>query len=102
MADQKDIDEFRLRFRVAILERLVLKTALVAPLLDRHLSIQESLDSLKGWLDLESEVADQTYGRHFADPALTALYADEVKEMTENMKKQVDRFAGLWKKSRES
>jgi len=99
---QKDVDDFRLYCRVSLLERLVLKTAFVAPLLDHRLSAEESRDSLKGWLDLNSQAADLAYGKHFRDPAQTALYADEVKEITEKLKLEVDKLAARWNRSRES
>jgi hypothetical protein len=37
--------------------------------------------------------ADRTYGAHFGDPALSALYADEVREVIDDMKKTVDKLA---------
>jgi hypothetical protein len=87
---ESDLAEFRDRFRFWVVERLALKFALGGPVFFAGLSIEESSDSLKGWLDLNSSQADHAYGSHFRDPALTALYADEVKEVIEDLKKGVD------------
>jgi hypothetical protein len=99
--DQTDVEAFRDRFRLWVIERLALKFALGGPVFFAGLSIEESSDSLKGWLDLNSSRADQSYGSHFRDPALAALYADEVKEVIEDMKKGVDEIAEDMKASRD-
>jgi hypothetical protein len=77
--DKSEIDAFRLGFRLELLERLVLRTALLTPVLSHHLSIEQSQMALAEWLDTNSETADRTYGAYFHDPAKSALYADEVK-----------------------
>jgi hypothetical protein len=41
-------------------------------------------------------------GQHFQDPALSALYADEVKEVIEDMKKAVDKMAATMKRTTET
>ena len=48
---------------------------------------------LKGWLDANTASADQTYGAALQDPGLTALFADEAKEIIDTMKKTVDQIA---------
>lgn len=98
---ESDVVEFRARFRFWVVERLALKFALGAPVFFAGLSIEESSDSLKGWLDLNSSRADAAYGEHFHDPALTALYADEVKEVIEDMKRGVNEIAEDMKKVRD-
>jgi hypothetical protein len=85
MEDEPALEAFRLRYRVAILERLVLKTAFLAPLLSRRLSKEESRQMLIGWLNNNISAADQTFGEYFQDPALSALYADEVKDLVDKM-----------------
>jgi hypothetical protein len=97
---QDEIEAFRMRYRVALIERIALKNALATLQLDGHLSIEENRDLLKSWLDASSKVADRVFGEHFGDPAQTALYADEVKEITDNMKKVVDGLATGLQKSR--
>lgn len=87
---EKDIGEFRREFRISMIERLVIKTAFGVPVLAGGAPAQQSGDALKEWLDLNSQKADEAYGAHFHDPALSALYADEAKEVIEDMKKIVD------------
>ncbi|HUB64902.1 MAG TPA: hypothetical protein VL996_10755 [Methylocella sp.] len=88
--DKSDILAFRERFRSELLERLVLTNAMALQVLASHLSVEQSHKSLTEWLDKNSQTADQVCGKHFGDPALTALYADEVKDVTERMKAIVD------------
>lgn len=97
MEDEQSIEAFRLRFRVTLLEHLILKSAFAAPVLARRLSAEESQLVLKGWLTTNSEEADKTYGAAFGDPALAALYSDEVKSVTDKMSKIVDELYNEWK-----
>ena len=90
MTDEAEIRAFRERFRISLIERLVLKNAFAAPVIAGHLSIRESHKELTEWLDQNSKNADQAFGGHFRDPGLSALYADEVKEIVDAMKKVVD------------
>jgi hypothetical protein len=64
--------------------------------LSRRLSSQESRDSLLERLDTSTEVIDRIYGGHFHDPALTALYAEEAREVVKKMKATVCRTAKEW------
>jgi hypothetical protein len=86
------IRAFRDGMRQNIVERLALQTALAVRMSVLGLSAQESCENLKGWLDHNSAVADQAYGSHFRDPALSALYADEVREIVDEMKAEVDKM----------
>lgn len=98
---ESDVQEFRERFRLWIIERLVLKFAFGTPVLAGAMSIEESEDALKEWLDLNSARADETYGSHFGDPGLAALYGDEVKEVIDDMKTVVEGIAQEMKTSRD-
>jgi hypothetical protein len=91
--DEAQIFQFRLTFRLMIIEHLALKTALLAPVLIGALSVEQSQKSLKDWLDDNSAVADKAYGQHFGDPAMTALYTDEAKDVIEKYKGIVDKAA---------
>jgi hypothetical protein len=91
--EPSDIAAFRERFRISLIELLALKNAFATPLLIEGKSIDESRDIVKEWLDRASATADQAYGQHFQEPGMVALYADEVKEVVENMKAQVDKIA---------
>jgi hypothetical protein len=91
--DASDVAAFCQRYHFAIVERLAIKNAFAVPLLFLGKSLEESQNDLKDWLDQQSNTADQAYGAHFGDPALAALYAEEVKEITEDMKTIVDKIA---------
>ena len=86
MTDNPELERFRLNWRLNLIERLVLRTVLVAPVLARQMSLEESTASLLDWLEQNSKAADEGYGKIFQDPGLTALYADEVKSVTDDMK----------------
>lgn len=100
--DESEIANFRLRFRLAVIEELVLKNAFGMNLLILRLSIDKASEALKESLDGYSALADRAYGQHFQDPALSALYADEVKEVIEDMKKAVDKMAATMKRTTET
>ncbi len=91
--NESDLGVFRLRFRLALLERLVLKTAFLASHVQGILSVAGTREGLQGWLDANSEEALRVYGAALADPGLTALFADEAKEITDSMKETVNRIA---------
>lgn len=93
MVTPTEIEAFRLRYRLSIVERLALKALLLLPLLNRQ-SLSESQSELKDWLDKCSESADEAYGEVFRDPSQMALYADEVKIIVEEMKGYVDSLVG--------
>jgi hypothetical protein len=97
MEDRAELEAFRLRYRVNVLERLVLKTAFSAPLLSRRLSAEQSHRMLIDWLNLNSSIADEAYGAHFQEPALAALYSDEVRYLMDQMIAIVD---ALYEESR--
>jgi hypothetical protein len=90
--DDATLEAFRLRFRVTLLERLVLKTAFAAPVIARRLSAKQSRDVLVGSLESNSAEADQAYGEFFQDPSLTALYSDEVRSIVDKMIEIVDQL----------
>lgn len=87
-----EIAAFRERSRRLLIERLVLQTALLVRRSGMGLSFRESAENLKGWLDGNSDAIDRIYGEHFRDPALSALYADEVREVIDELKGQVDKM----------
>jgi hypothetical protein len=49
--DNADIDAFRARVHSTILERLVVRTALLVPVIGGGLSLDESQGALLDWLD---------------------------------------------------
>ncbi len=97
---QADIDAFRTRVLINLIERLVLKVAFEDPVRASHLTAVQSRDALKNWLDINSSAADAAYGSRFRnDPAQSALYADEVKDLIEAMKLNVDGCYETWTES---
>jgi hypothetical protein len=90
---ETDLEIFRIRFRQALLERLIIKTAFLASHVQGILSVAGTREGLSGWLDANSEEALHVYGEALKDPALTALFSDEAKEITEAMKRNVDKIA---------
>jgi hypothetical protein len=88
---REEIEAFRLRYRLEIVEKMALKALLLqgaAP----PLSLPKSQKNLADWLDLCSASADRTYGKMFRDPAQVALFADEVKAIVEDVKKDLDKL----------
>ena len=83
----------RVRIRLAIIEQMLLRTALLQPVLTRQLTIAQSGDALKEWLETFGTTFDAAYGAHFQDPALTALYSDEARAIIESLKERVDQLA---------
>ncbi len=97
---QADINAFRTRVLINLIERLVLKVAFEEPVRTKHLTAAQSRDALKAWLDTNSSAADAAYGSRFRnDPAQSALYADEVKDLIEAMKLNVDNCFEAWAES---
>lgn len=91
--NESDLEIFRVRYRLTLLERLVLKTAFLATHVQGILSVAGTREGLSGWLDANSEEVLRAYGVALEDPALTALFADEAKEITDSMKRTVDQIA---------
>lgn len=96
--NRADVEAFRTRVRVSLIERLVLKIAFQEPVLNHQLSGQESREVLIEWLESNSTAADSAYGAHFrGDAAQAALYADELKEIVDQMKKTVNECFESWR-----
>jgi hypothetical protein len=97
--EKSDLEAFRLRAQVNLIEQLVLKLAFREPVLNHQLSGQASRDLLQEWLDSNTTAALSAYGGHFqGDPAQSALYAEEVRGIVEKMKKTVDECYETWRK----
>jgi hypothetical protein len=92
--------QFRLSFRLKLIENFVLKLHLLVPMLVERLSIEESRDLLKTLLADSHLFADEIHGQHAEDPASVALYAEEIKSVIREMEKTVDRFAAEIKAER--
>jgi|SRR5579871_355363 len=95
--DEAQIDQFRREARMMLVERIALRALLLAPVAGRALSIEDSAEALEGWLDVNREVADRAYGEHLKDPAMAALFSDEMKAVIDDMKAVVRQMADEWK-----
>jgi len=94
MPDKRELDFFKLRARLTILENLALRLALEARVSSQGLSIQDSQRYLEEWLETNAEEADRVYGKFFeGKPAMTALYAEAFREVIEELKERADRIA---------
>jgi hypothetical protein len=91
--DQADLETFRLRFRMALIERLTIKTFFLATHVQGLLTVAQTETGLGELLDGESAEALRVYGLALGDPGLTALFADEAKEITDSVKKTVGEIA---------
>ena len=90
MPTETEMEIFRLKVRIRLIERLLIKTAFLTSHVQGILTVAGTRTGLEGWLDPNSEVALRAYGPALQDPGLAALYADEVKDITDNLKKVVN------------
>jgi hypothetical protein len=90
---EADLETFRLRFRLALVERLAIKTAFLASHVQGILSVAGTREGLLEWLHANSDESLRIYGAVLEDPGLTALFSDEAKDITDGMKKTVEKIA---------
>jgi len=76
--DKTDIEAFRAQARSTILERLILRTALLVPVIGGGLSVDESHGALLDWLDGNAAPGD---------------HAEQSREAVEELKKSVEQIA---------
>jgi hypothetical protein len=93
LMNEDDLSAYRLSWRIALIERLVLMLALFQPVSAGKSSLEQSRKQLKEWLDSHSAIVDSAYGDILRDPAMAALHADEVRDVIAQMKAIVDRLA---------
>jgi hypothetical protein len=91
--DEAQLEQFRTDFHLKLLELLLVKMAFLANRLEGSLSIAQTKQGLHEWLDLNSAGALSVYGAALQDPGLTALYSDEALDVTNAMKRTIDRVA---------
>jgi hypothetical protein len=86
MDDDVRLEFFRLKVRTQILEGLLLRLAFssIAQSVPRR-SNQEARQIIADYLQTAETAAIEAYGAHFRDPALAALYADEVSEIVQSL-----------------
>ena len=93
MDDDEKVAEFKAGLRKTIIETLVLRNALIEPVLAGRLSVAQSEAALLDWLDSQSKIVDRAYGRHFREPAMMALYTDSALEEIDDLKRVVKNLA---------
>jgi hypothetical protein len=86
-------EEFRERVHLQLIERLVMMLWLVEPSSSRASPIAANRDRLLAWLDSAGAETAQIVGEYTKDPALAALYAGEVEDVTTEMKGRLERLA---------
>jgi hypothetical protein len=96
---EDDVEKFRLRFRLALIERLAIKTFFLATHVQGVLTVAQTEQGLGELLDGESAEALRVYGEALGDPALTALFADEAREITEDVKHAIAKLAVFARKA---
>ena len=92
--DEKGLDWFRLQTRLNLIESLVMRLSLLMPQSLRGLSSQERLEGLQTMLDERYDEIAPLYGQGLDDdPALTALYMEELREVVDRMKQKAAAIA---------
>jgi hypothetical protein len=91
--DESDLEVFRTRTRLRLLEHLTIKTAFAFYIKVGGLSVEQTQRTLKEYLDAASTETDRVYGEVLRDPGPTAIFADEAKDVAEKMKVTIDQVA---------
>lgn len=91
--DEIELDLFRLRIRLNIVQEMALRGALLATYRTGNLDEAENLQALKHSISSNSQTADRQYGAVLRDPGKTAMYSDEVLAITEDMNHMLDLIA---------
>ncbi len=93
-----DIETFRTRYRLNLLERLSLLT-FFQTWTSAGLTSDQCQELLAAWLEGDVEVADQRFGPHLGDAALTALHTEEMRDIHANLKKAFAKIADEGKRN---
>jgi len=92
--DETDLEIFRLKARMLLIERLALKTAFAMPVALGACTKEESRRQLIEFLEAPiGEGLERAFGQRYQDPAKTALYSEEVREVVSSMKAYVNGLA---------
>jgi hypothetical protein len=97
--EEADFAVWRRHLRQVFFEQLVIQNAFSVQLLAGRLSVDEAEQSIKEGLDVTSARSDALFGDLLRDPALTALYADEVKGVLDQIKERVAHYASHLRES---
>jgi hypothetical protein len=83
---EAELEIFRLKMRVAVLEQIVAELFLAARPLVSKAEILSQRQVLRSRLEGQTRQLTQTFGAATGDPALTALYAGVVEEIESTWK----------------
>jgi hypothetical protein len=85
--DEKDLKVMRLEMRVKLLERLVLRYAVLgqAQSLPPSNLIEKSRRAISKWLGENMDDAPPAFGRQTREPGKTGLLTEELREIVEAM-----------------
>lgn len=90
-----DLETFRTRLRLDILERIVLLISMREPVLSGRQKAFEVREELEQLFDEDVARIDKATGERFGDPALTALYADEALAVVQSLRAQIAKYEAL-------
>jgi hypothetical protein len=93
MADEERFEKVKHDVRLLIIESLVLRAAVLEPVMSGRLSAAESEQVILDYLTQQGNIADKAFGRHFQEPGMTALYSELVNEVVEDLKNTVKLLA---------
>ena len=91
--EEADSEVWRRHLRTLVFEQIVIQNAFLIQMSAGHLSVDEAERAIIAGLDADLAQADALFGALVKEPALTALYGDEVKTVLDQIKERVSQFA---------
>jgi hypothetical protein len=91
--EEADSEVRRRHLRTLVFEQIVIQNAFLIQMSAGRLSVDEAERAIIAGLDANLAQADALFGALLKEPALTALYGDEVKTVLDQIKERVSQFA---------
>jgi hypothetical protein len=91
--EEADSEVWRRHLRTVVFEQIVIQNAFLVQMSAGRLSVDEAERAIIGGLDANLAQADALFGALLKEPALTALFGDEVKTVLDQIKERVSQFA---------
>ena len=91
--EEADFEVWRPHLRTLVFEQIVIQNAFLIQMSAGRLSVDEAERAIIGGLDANLAQADALFGALPKEPALTALYGDEVKTVLDQIKERVSQLA---------
>ena len=91
--EEADSEVWRRHLRTLVFEQIVIQNAFLIQMSAGRLSVDEAERAIIAGLDANLAQADALFGALLKEPALTALYGDEVKTVLDQIKERVSQFA---------